>query len=275
MNKPFLIIFISIILLCNSSIGQSEIDKNYPKFQLQPYEERVRAGDYAVFEEMRATNRLRELYSLLKLAKLSQFGEESPTVLENAAATIRTMPDHASYHGDKIAEVANKRQDYRTIADSFYLLSLVKSPEAIQQLARFLRDPSPEPPYEPSAGESYTPPIRYSAGVAIVNALGEDSPIKPRPFYKPLTMQEIEVLADWWDSAASLPWRQPKAAAVIQEPEQVKAPDKVVTAKPKVEVSPAAPAPPQEGEWLLPLLLILAGAGLVVWIAAQSTRRRG
>ena len=263
---------LSVILVI---LVQSQTAKARPEVFLdsQTYQQRLERGDLGMLEELGEARDFGRLYLALSQSKRAVLGEYSEAVKAKTLEVLSGTPGHAQYLGDKIEDLGGKAGQSGRIERTFELLSLVRSAEAIQQIARFLRDPRPADPYFPEGGAPNPMSVRYNAGVYFVKALGEDSPIKPRPFYKPITLADVEVLADWWDSDASLPWRQPKVAAVIHEPEPVKAPAKEEAAKPKVEASPGPP-PPQEGEWLLPVLLILAGAGLVVWIAAQSTRRR-
>ena len=240
MKASYQILSVILVILVQS---QSAKARSTVFLHSQPYQQRLEKGDLRMLEEFGEARDFGRLYLALSQSKRAVLGEYSEAVKAKTLEVLSGTPGHAQYLGDKIEEIADGASQSLYISQKLELLSIVGSPEAVQQIARFLRDPRPKVTWSMDqlieGGAPAPQAVRRLAGVYLVRALGENSPIKPRPFYKPITLAEVEVLADWWDSDASLPWRQPKAAAVIHEPEPVKAPVKEETAKPKVEASPA------------------------------------
>ncbi|MGV3660832.1 MAG: hypothetical protein ACO1TE_11630 [Prosthecobacter sp.] len=178
------------------------------------------------------------------------------TVRGVVAAQLAAIPGHAQYVGDMVEMITNTTYDiYKPVQPyagtmprdyAFRILDslgTLATPEAIQQIGRFLYDNrNPE-----MGGDLVTGRIRPLAVNsrfalrALNNAIGDKSPIagkvgavemaEPGEYY-------AQVIREWWASDASLPFRQPLPGVAL--PEIVKNPPKL----PHVNLDRFKPPPP-------------------------------
>jgi hypothetical protein len=199
--------------------------------------QQLKAGNDETVKAAAAAGDLEMLWALY----LDAWGnKEIRTVI---AAQLAAIPGHAQYAADMVESITNTTYDiykpvqqYGGIMPRNYAFRILDSlgtlatPEAIQQIGRFLDDVrNPE-----MGGDLVTGRIRPLAANssyalrALNNALGDQSPIagkvnavemaEPGPYY-------AQVIREWWASDASLPFRQPLPGVAL--PEIVKNPPKL------------------------------------------------
>lgn len=124
------------------------------------------------------------------------------------------IPGHAKMLGDEIDASSDVPANLASSAEharihNMLSLQWLASPEAIQQIARFLDDER-NPHAELSSGSTRPMSNRYHAIYALDQALGKKSPLeKTRSSSGILDPEQMKELKSWWNSNASLAYRQP------------------------------------------------------------------
>ncbi|MBK8091355.1 MAG: hypothetical protein IPK32_05015 [Verrucomicrobiaceae bacterium] len=217
--------------------------------------------------------------------------EYSNEVFDYVSRLLVLVPGHAKLLGDEL----DKHPSYLRQAN-FRALERIKSPEAIQQLARFLDDTrgqlTPEEIKEVMRrtdeirGKSDYPFIGHSQAMAfdvvphLDLALGDDSPVidlrKANGGFIADVTNGLKRLKAWWASDASAKYRQPAKTTVPEEPPPMKIDMKewVKTHPPKK--SAAAPSSQQNAPQTTsdsPSWLLWGGGALtvvcIVWLSSQ------
>jgi hypothetical protein len=211
----------------------------------------LRAGNAEAVQTAAASHDLQMLWSYY----MASWSDKNDLAV--VAAQLAAIPGHAQYAGDMIESITNTTYDiYKPVQAyggtmprdyAFRLLDrlgTLATPEAIQQIGRFLDDVrNPE-----MGGDMVTGRIRPLAANsryalrALNKAVGEASPIAGK--VSAMEMAEpgeysAQVIREWWASDASLPFRQPLPGVAL--PDIVRNPRKV----PHVNLDRFKPPPPR------------------------------
>ncbi|HYF37234.1 MAG TPA: hypothetical protein VD994_18175 [Prosthecobacter sp.] len=239
-------------------------------------ESRLLKGDYRVLEELKAANRLDELYRLSKKSNWLEHKEQMPKIVEAAKECLISIPHHATYIGDKVEDLTLRKGDAGERQGLLMSLQRIGTPEAVAQLGRFLDDKrNPElEDWSPQQGIPPPEPNYMTAAWGIAQILKDKLPFEMQGGYN--ERRDLPKVRAWWKSDAAEPYRRllaesgrtrsetpalPTAAreASAAEPAPIPSLTPVAeAAKPKEERS-------MKGIWEWALGLVIAGA-LVVWL---------
>ncbi len=185
-----------------------------------------------------------------------------------AAKYLALIPGHAKRLGDRIEIASNtlspKNERIRFLAR----LGQLGTPEAIQQIGRFMDDDrNPEVPpnaIQPSDYDLPAPNYSY-ATAAMHEALKDNSPVKlgPSGYFMG---DNYETIQAWWRSDSSLPYRQQLPG--VELPENVRHPPSAaeVAAKRKAANDALNAEPPQPLPGYVFVLGLACVAGLTIWL---------
>lgn len=134
----------------------------------------------------------------------------------HAGSLLAQIPGHAAYLGDPIEAAsaappgADPKNEHLRL-HNMLALGRLGSPEAIQQIGRFLEDKrNPRAPLHTSADAAPPMPNWFNAAYAMDEALGKRSPLEgKRPNSGILQDAHFKELQGWWRSEAGLSFRQP------------------------------------------------------------------
>lgn len=134
----------------------------------------------------------------------------------HAGSLLAQIPGHAVLLGDQIEAASNappgwdpKNEHARV--HNMLALGRLGTPEAIQQMGRFLQDKrNPQASLHTSSDAGVPMPNWFHAAYALDDALGKKSPLEgKRPASGILKDDHFKELQQWWQSEASLAYRQP------------------------------------------------------------------
>lgn len=244
---------------------------------------RVKAGDLSVITEASQAKDFRLLYALLWMTRTNRIEPTAEARLANLARqALAGIPGHAKYLADQIDSMSDIKGTSRERQHYFTLLGRVGSPEAIQQVSRFLSDER-NPEADRNLVQKDT--IYYNNSVMAWHALEslvmDDLDLSPEIKDKikngswAYSAQVWAATHAWWESDKSLPYRQgPNAETKPATPvEQLPSAAPHVPGTPQ---PPELPKPTLEAQehslkiWVLGALLVAVAASLAVLLVRQS-----
>ncbi|MBL9132009.1 MAG: hypothetical protein JNG86_12460 [Verrucomicrobiaceae bacterium] len=205
-------------------------------------------------------------------------------IVSFVAQTMGKIPGHAKYQGDLVeADSTNPdRSGWRVLR--LRMLGRLGTPEAVQQIGRFMFDTRNPGVDSLLPSGDYTPPLSNSAYAyfELAHALRDKSPVRMDlgPLKYEDKMKAYDTMVAWWRSEASLPWRQPLPG--VELPEIVRHPPSEAELKRQEEEEQERQRRLMEaagaGGEPLPVWVNVAGAAaallLAVWLAAHKRPRR-
>jgi len=234
---------VCLVVLTEGSASGSDLD---PQRDSRRWEAdgRLQRGDLSPIDVAFQKHDLRELWYFYDKASAQQYAgrtqseasELQKTLTEkdfevlnarikaHAGELLAQIPGHAKLLGDEIETASNAPASYGSRSEqirihNFFSLERLASPEAIQQIGRFLDDERNPNEELGSAGGSTGPmPNSFNAVYALDHALGKNSPFQGKRLEGGmLEPEQMRALKAWWRSDASLSYRQPLPGAALPE----------------------------------------------------------
>ncbi len=251
-------------------------------------EGRLNMGDFSPLKEAYEKSDLSRLWTNFGLAANRQFyGGRTDAERKKAGLTkdqiiklnqeikdkafefLSRIPGHAKYLGDRIEAASNISENKNARIRGLKGLAELGTPEAIQQIGRFMFDDRC-PEYNPAwsyEGSLRPHPNAWVAAAALNKALKDKSPSRSFGYFGPEAYAAIQA---WWRSDASLPYRQQLPG--VELPENVRNPPTaaLIEARQKaLDAKLRAISPEAGGEplpWYITVLGLICVGGLTVWL---------
>lgn len=168
------------------------------------FEKRLSEGESAAINSIAYLNSENDLFNLLRLSALNQFGDNSKTV---KAAVIKKIGSDDSYVknlGQRIESLSESPGQHRRRRDAFQLLATIGTPAAAEQIGSFLFDERNPDKVDPSSGVFLLPNC-YLAVNAMLVIVGDITGNNKMPGFN--GPEELKIWQQWWKSDASKMYR--------------------------------------------------------------------